>query len=180
MGHLYEVAGQVEEAIGYFERARAVGEHTDSATLLAGAHLGRALVALRAGQLRVAYDRAQAAHDLAESAGAELARLQALLVMGRAAVALGTPEEARGHLQEADRVAAQLASPHWQAMVWQGLSQLGEEEASLRQKAGVFLQFYLQQLPPIARQEFLNWPERRHAVDRVLPRPTTEFGGQEG
>lgn len=179
MGHLYEVAGQVEEAIGYFERARTLGEGTDSATLLAGAQLGRALVALRAGQLSVAYDRAQCAHDLAESAGAELARLQALLVLGRAAMALGRPEEARGHLIEADRLAGMLASPHWQAMVWQCLSKLGEEEASLRQKAGVFFQFYLQQLPPIARQEFLNWPDRRDAVDRILTR-TPEFGGLEG
>ena len=49
--------------------------------------------------------------------------------------------------------------------------QLGEEEASLCRKAGVFLQFYLQQLPPRARQEFLNWPERKEAVRRAVTRP---------
>jgi ATP/maltotriose-dependent transcriptional regulator MalT len=174
MGHLYQLAGEVEEAIAYFERARTLGEGTDSATLLAGALLGRAQVALRAGQNSVARDRAVEAHDLAESAGAELARLQALLVLGRASLALGAPEEARAHLLAADRLATELASPHWQAIVWQSMSQLSEEEAALRQKAGVFLQFYLQQLPPRARQEFLNWPERRDAVSR--PRPTEQGG----
>ncbi|MNT56302.1 hypothetical protein D3C72_1935880 [compost metagenome] len=59
-------------------------------------------------------------------------------------------------------------------MVWQVRSRLSDEEAPLRRKAGVFLQFYLQQLPPRARQEFLNWPERREVVDRVLPRPAEQ------
>jgi predicted ATPase len=179
MGHLYELAGEVEEAIGYFQRARGYGEGTGSATLLAGAALGAAMVALRAGQHSVAGDRAQEAHDLAESAGAELARLQALLVQGRAALALEDLETARHHLLEADRLAGELASPHWQAMVWQFQACLSDEEAPLRRKAGVFYQFYLQQLPLRARQEFLNWPERKEAIDRPIPRPA-EQAGHEG
>lgn len=178
MGQLYEIAGEVEEAIVYYQRARGHGEATGSATLLAGAQLGAALVALRAGQYGVAVARAQEAHDLAESAGAELARLQAILVLGRAHLALGEVDAARCHLAEGDRLAAELASPHWQAMVWQVRSRLSDEEAPLRQKAGVFFQYYLQQLPPRARQEFLNWPERRETLERGAPRPT-ETGRRE-
>jgi ATP/maltotriose-dependent transcriptional regulator MalT len=146
--------------------------------LLAGAQLGAALVALRAGQYGVAVARAQEAHDLAVSAGAELGRLQAILVLGRAHLALGQGTEARGHQAEGDRLAAELASPHWQAMVWQVKSRLSDEDAPLRQKAGVFFQYYLQQLPPRARQEFLNWPERRETLERGAPRPT-ESGRRE-
>ena len=54
-------------------------------------------------------------------------------------------------------------SPHWQAMVWQTASKFAEDGASLRHKAAAFLHFYSNQLPPLARQEFLRWRRSKMA-----------------
>lgn len=170
MGQLYELAGEVNAAISHLQRARALGEAVGSLTLLAGAQLGLGQVALHAGQLGVAQTRGLEALALGERAGALPLQLRAHLLLARVNKALDYPESARAHLDAAAELSGDLGAPHWQAMVWHQIGRLSEEGGPLRQKAATFLQFYLQQLPPRARQEFMNWPDRREVF---IGRPTT-------
>lgn len=178
MAQLYELAGEVDAAVGYMRQARKVAEGADNATLMASVHLGAAQVALRAGQLALADARGADALAAAESVGAGLGAVRAHLLLARVRWSLGRPTEAADHLALAGTLARDLGSPHWQAMVWQTASKFAEDGASLRHKAAAFLHFYSNQLPPLARQEFLRWPERRDvfggratgALEAIVPR----------
>ncbi len=161
MAQLYELAGEVDTAVEYMGNARRVAEVAGNATLLASVHLGAAQVALRAGQLALAEARGADALTAAESVGAMLSALRAHMLLARVRWSLGRPTEAGEHLATAGSLARDLGSPHWQAMVWQTASRYAEDSGSLRHKAAAFLHFYTNQLPPLARQEFLRWPERR-------------------
>jgi hypothetical protein len=177
MGRLYELSDEVSAAVSHFQRARTLAESTGSATLLAGVQLGMAGVAMRAGQVGVAAGRAAEALALAEEAGAGLLQVRARLILARAAWLCGRKDELQAELAAAEALAAEVGAPHWQALVWQAIGRMDEERSALRQKAGVFLHFYLQQLPPRARQEFLHWPERR---DVLVGRPTAPLHAEEG
>ena len=132
-------------------------------TLHAEVHLGFGQVAHRAGQLMVADARGADALLLAEAAGAELLKLRVHLLLARVRYALGRPTEAQDHLGSAATLARELGSPHWQALVWQVGAKFSDDPAALRQKAAAYLRFYLNQLAPLARREFLSWPDRRDA-----------------
>ena len=178
MAQLYELAGEVDTATEYMGAARKVAEVAGNATLLASVHLGAAQVALRAGQLALAEARGADALTAAESVGAMLSALRAHLLLARVRWSLGRPTEASGHLATAGTLARDLGSPHWQAMVWQTTSRFADDAAGLRHKAAAYLHFYTNQLPPLARQEFLRWPDRRDAfsgratgaLEAIVPR----------
>ncbi|HEY9724512.1 MAG TPA: AAA family ATPase [Oscillatoriaceae cyanobacterium] len=170
LGQLYELAGEVGTAMSHLAEARQRAERQGSAILTALAQLGLGLSAMRAGQLSVAQERALDVLAIAESAEAMLPQLRAHLLLANVNGLLGYREAMGAHLASADELAQEIASPHWQALVWQMRARHEEGMIALRQKAAAYLQFYLGQLPPLARHEFLRWPERR---DALAGRPTT-------
>ena len=115
-------------------------------------------------QFRAVWEPRLDALALAEETGAGVTRLRAHLLVAQSSWQLGMPEVTDHHLALAHEVATGLACPHWQAMAWLAQSRLDPDGVSLRLKAATHVHFYLQQLAPRARQEFLHWPERRDAV----------------
>lgn len=164
LGQLYELAGEIGPALAHLTEARQRAERQGSSVLLALAQLGLGLSALRAGQLSVAQERALDVLAIAEPAEAMLPQLRAHLLLANVNGLLGYEQTMGAHLANADELAEEIGSPHWQALVWQVRARHEAGMGALRQKAAAYLQFYLGQLPPLARHEFLRWPERRDAL----------------
>ena len=100
------------------------------------------------------------------------------LLLARVRWMLGRPTESEAHVLACEPLAQELG-PHWQGVLWSVSSRFMADGVALRQKAATFFQFYLNQLPPLARQDFLRWPDRRDAfggkgtnvLDPFVPRP---------
>lgn len=164
LGLVYALSGETAAAIEQLRRARMAAERTGNQVAQARVALGFGQVALASGQIAVAHARAQDALALAEAAGAQVALLRAHLLVAQTAWQLQRPEATEASLGAAQAIAAALASPHWQAIAWMAQSRFRPDGTALRLRAATHIQFYLHQLPPRARQEFLNWPERRDAL----------------
>lgn len=164
MGQLYELAGELEVSVDHVRKARRTADALGNAVLRAQCDLGLAAIALRAGQLAVAEQRAAEALVMAEDSGAQLVALRAHVLLARVRWMLGRPTEAAEHVEACEPLARSLASPHWQGVVWSVSSRFMADGVALRHKAAAFFQFYLNQLPPLARQDFLRWPDRRDAL----------------
>ncbi|MDB5101973.1 MAG: MalT-like region, partial [Cyanobacteria bacterium RYN_339] len=164
LGVVYALSGETAAAIEQLRLARIAAERSGNQVAQARVALGFGQVALASGQIAVAHARAQDALALAQAAGAQVALLRAHLLVAQTAWQLGRPEATEASLAAAQAIAAALPSPHWQAIAWMAQSRFCPDGTTLRLRAATHIQFYLQQLPPRARQEFLNWPERRDAL----------------
>jgi hypothetical protein len=164
LGQVYVLSGDTAAAIEQLRQARVAADASGNQLAQAYVALGFGQVALTSGQIAVGHARAQDALTLAQAAGSQLAQLRAHLLVAHSAWQLGRPEATEAALAAAQALAAALASPHWQAIAWMAQSRFAADGTALRLRAATHIQFYLQQLPPRAKQEFLNWPERRDAL----------------